>query len=114
MNSIISNEFTVRETFCFAKEIFEQDSSLVMGSLYVDSLFKNIPLDKTIDIFTNTIYSRQDVIEGINKEEFQNLLSLATNESFFIFNEVFYKQNNGVAMGSPLGSTLAYVILCFY
>ena len=85
-----------------------------MGSLYVDSLFKNIPLDKTIDIFTNTIYSRQDVIEGINKEEFQNLLSLATNESFFIFNEVFYKQNNGVAMGSPLGSTLAYVILCFY
>ena len=89
MNSIISNEFIVKETFCFAKEIFEQDSSLVMGSLYVDSLFKNIPLDKTIDIFTNTIYSRQDVIEGINKEEFQNLLLLATNESFLFSTRFF-------------------------
>ena len=38
-----------------------------MGSLDVDSLFTNIPLDETIDICTNTIYSQQDVIEGIKK-----------------------------------------------
>ena len=43
MNSITSNEFTVKDTFCFAKEI-------VMGSLDVDSLFRNISLDETIDI----------------------------------------------------------------
>ena len=52
MNFITSNEFTVKDTFCFAKEIVEQDSSLVMGSLDVDSLFTNILLDKTIDICT--------------------------------------------------------------
>lgn len=28
-------------------------------------------------------------------------------ESVFIFDEKFYEQCNGVAMGSPLGSTLA-------
>ena len=50
MNSITSNEFTVKDTFCFAKEIVEQDSSLVMGSLDGDSLFTNIPLDETINI----------------------------------------------------------------
>ena len=33
MNSITSNEFTVEDTFCFAKEIVDQDGSLVMGSL---------------------------------------------------------------------------------
>ena len=44
------------------------------------------------DICTNTIYRQQDVIEGISKEEFRNLLSLATKESYFIFNEVLYKQ----------------------
>ena len=67
MNSITFNEFIVKDTFCFAKELVEQNSSLVMGSLYVDSLFKNIPLDETIDICTCTIYRQQDVIEGIKK-----------------------------------------------
>ena len=114
MNFITSNEFTVKDTFCFAKEIVEQDSSLFMGSLDVDSLFTNIPLDETIDICTNLIYNQQDVIEGINKEEFRSLLSLATKESYFLFNKVLYKQKDGVAMGSPLGPTLANAFLCFY
>ena len=85
-----------------------------MGSLDVDSLFTYTPLDKTIDICTNSIYSEQDVIEGINKEEFQNLLSLATKESYFIFNKVLYKQKDRVVMGSPLGPTSANAFLCFY
>ena len=114
MNSIASNEFTVKDTVCFAKEIVEQDSSFVMGSLDVDSLFTNIPLDETIDICTNTIYNEQDVIEGINKEEFRNLLSLATKESYFIFNGILWKQKDGVAMDSSLGPTLANAFLCFY
>ena len=42
-------------------------------------------------------------MEGINKYEFKNLLSLATQELHFIFNEVLYKQKVGVAMGSPPG-----------
>ena len=85
-----------------------------MGSLDVDSLFTNIPLDEAINICTNTTYSEQDVIEDINKEEFRNLLSLPTKKSYFIFNEVLYKQEDRVVMGSPLGPTLANVFLCFY
>ena len=42
--------------------IVKQDSSLVMGSLDVDSLFTNIPLDETINTCTNTVYREQDVI----------------------------------------------------
>ena len=42
-----------------------------MGSLDVESSLTNIFPDETIDICTNTTYSEQDVIEGINKEEFQ-------------------------------------------
>ena len=114
MNSITHNEFTVKDMFCFAKKIVEQDSSFVMGCLDVDSLFTNVALDETIGICTNTIYSQQDVIEGTNEEEFHNLLSLATKESYFVFNEVLYKQNDGVAMGSPLGPTLTNAFLCFH
>ena len=84
-----------------------------MGSLDVDSLFTNIPLEETINICTNLLYNNEDVIEGINKFEFENLLLLATQESYFIFN-VFYKQKDSVAMGSPLGPTMANVFLSFY
>ena len=52
-------------------------------------------------------------MEGINKSDFENLLSLATQESYFMFNHIC-KQNDGVAMGSPLGPAMANVSLSFY
>ena len=58
-----------------------------MSSLGDDSLLTNIPLEETINICTNLLYN----IEGINKSEFKNLLSLATQELYFIFNNVLYK-----------------------
>ena len=97
LSSVTFNEFTVKDSFAFAEEIVHQDSKLFMGSLDVDSLFTNIPLEETINICTNLLYNN-DVIEGINKSEFKNLLSLATQESYFIFNDVLYKQKDGVAM----------------
>ena len=81
-----------------------------MASLDVDSLFTNIPLDETINICTESIFNESDTVEGLNKSEFKELFSLATKESYFIFNELLYKQ----AMGSPLGPTLANAFLCFY
>ena len=49
-----------------------------MGSLDVDSFFTNIPLKETINVCTNLLYNNVDVMEGINKSEFENPLSLAT------------------------------------
>ena len=40
-----------------------------------------------------------------------NLKSLATKESYFIFNNILYKQIDGVAMWSPLGPSLANAFL---
>ena len=68
-----------------------------MGSLDVDSLFTNIPLEGTINICTNLLYNNE-----------------VTQESYFIFNNVLYKQKDDVAMGSPLGPTMANVFLSFY
>ena len=118
LESILScltlNELTVKDTFSLAKEIFEQDCSFYMGSLDVDSLFSNIALEETINICTESIYDQNDSVEGLNKSEFKELLSLATKESYFIFNQFLYKQIDGVAMGSPLGPTLANAFFCFY
>ena len=52
--------------------------------------------------------------EDFTKSEVQQLLCLATKESYFIFNGSLYKQIHGVAMGSPLGPSLAHAILSYH
>ena len=84
----------------------EQDSTLSMGSLDANSLFTNIPLDEFIDVCVNQFFENTDTVEGFTKSELSQLLSLATKESYFIFNGLLYKQIDGVAMGSPLGHSV--------
>ena len=48
----------------------------------------------------------------LSKRDLFKLLVTATNGSFFIFDYLLYKQIDGVAMGSPLGLTLANASLC--
>ena len=114
LSSITFNEFTVKDSFTFAEEIVHQDGKRFMGSLDVDLLFIKIPLEETINICANFLYNNADVIEGINKSEFENLLSMATNVSYFMFKDILYKQKDDVAMGSHLGPTMANLFILFY
>ena len=71
LSCLTINEFTVKDSFSFAKEIVEQDSSFYMGNLDVDLLFTNIPLEETISICTESVYDQNNSIEGLNKSEFK-------------------------------------------
>ena len=82
-----------------------------MASLDVESLFTNIPLDETIDIVTNKVFGRKRKVNGISKRDFKRLLEISTKGTVFFFNGHYYKQRDGVAMGSPLGPALANAFL---
>ena len=58
-------------------------------------------------------YNNVDIIEGIDKSDFEKLLHLATQELYFMFNGILYKEEDGVAMGSPLGPTMGNIFLSF-
>ena len=92
LSPLTVNDYTVKDSFAFVNEIRHQNTNLLMASLDVESLFTNIPLDETIDICTNSLYANDTIINGIDKENFKKLLTLATKESFFLFNNKFYKQ----------------------
>lgn len=55
-----------------------------------------------------------EIVCGLNKSQFRKLLELATKDSFILFNKKYYSQIDGVAMGSPLGPTLANIFLCHH
>ena len=85
-----------------------------MGSLDVHSLFTNIHLEETIEICADELFKESETVEGLSKTEIKELLSLATKESHFIFDGTLQKQIDGVAMGSPLGLTLANTFLVYH
>ena len=55
----------------------------------MDSPFTNISHEETISICTESIYDQSNSVDGLSKSEFKELLSLATKESYFNFDEFF-------------------------
>ena len=84
------------------------------GIMYWLNCIYYILLDETIDICVNQLFENTDTVEGFTKLELKQLLRLATKESYFLFNGLLYKQNDGVAMGSPLGPSLANPFLSYH
>ena len=110
----IANECAVIDSFHYSEEICQQDSNLHMASLDLDSLFTNIPLEEAIDICVDNLDNDNENPPNIPKHDFRNLLNIATKETFFMFNNKYYKQVDGVAMGSPLGLALAKIYMCSF
>ena len=85
-----------------------------MASLDVESLFTNIPLEETINISCDSLFGNEAKINNFNRNDFEKLLRMALQNNFFNFDGKIYKQTDGVAMGSPLGPSLANAFLCFH
>ena len=114
LKDLTCNECSVKDSFDFAKETLQQSSDCFMESLDITSLFTNIPLDGTINSCSNELFDKKQYVSNLDQASFEKLLVLATKESFFIFDKTFYKKLDGVAMGSPLGPTLANRFLCYH
>ena len=137
ISPITTNSYTVKDSFSFAKEISDLVATgLCMASFDVKSLFTNIPLKETIDIIIFELFDNPDnnldfvlseseeklIACQLNDRDgetcyfgrsaFREFLELATLDNHFFFNKKIYKQIDGVAMGSPLGPTLANVFMC--
>ena len=85
-----------------------------MASLDVESLFTNIPLQETIKICCDSLYKNQELLCNISKNQFEKLLRAALSNNYFLFDGIIYEQIDGVAMGFPLGPSLANVFLAHY
>ena len=111
LEPITTNMYTVKNSFEFSKEIADQDPGLFIASLDVESLFTNIPLEETISVCCDSLFSNNAKVDRI---DFEKLVRAALQNNFFNFEGKIYKQIDGVAMGSRLGPTLANAFLCFH
>ena len=113
LEPLATNEYTVKDSFLFAEELQRFDSKLVMASFDIESLFTNIPLQKTIGLCVE-IYLKIGLMLIICQKTFCELVTRTMSESLILFDQEFYKQHDGVTMGSPLGPTITNVFLCYH
>ena len=104
---LTSNEFLVHDSFSFADEVSSFCPDHFMAILDVKSLFTNIPLNEVIDICIDDLFYDTNTIQNLDRNDMKELSTLAAYESFFIFDQVMYRQIDVVAMGSPWGPILA-------
>ena len=62
-----TNKYKVKYLFNFVTEIVDQDSSNLMGSLDIDSLFTNVPIEETIENCKNNLFKNKDTVHGLKK-----------------------------------------------
>ena len=109
----IPNHYMLNSTEHFVNVLkdFPFYSGDKLVSFDVKSLYTNVPLKETVDIVTKYVYSKESVcIPPIPKTIFRKLL-LKVTEGNFMFNGECYKQVDGLAMGGPLGPSLANFFL---
>ena len=86
----------------------------MIASFDIESLFTNILLQETIHLSIENLFKDRTHVDHLSKDSFCEMLTRTMPESLILFDQEFFKQYDGVAMGSSFGPTLANVFLCYH
>ena len=107
LNAIITpylpSQYVINSTDEFLQLVRTIRPNGTLASLDVDSLFTNVPINKTIELICNNVYQHpHPTPQTIPKPTLAKLLSACTSECpFQHIDGTLYLQPNGVGMGSP-------------
>ena len=106
--------YSLKDVFEFVKHIRDVNvSNKQMISFDITSLFTNIPIMETIDFICDSLETH-NIHVGLPKMTIKEMLLRCTMNVQFMFNGNFYRQIDGVAMGSPLGPLFAGMFMAKY
>lgn len=110
-------ENTTSNTTKFVNEISltEISANERFVSLDIEDLFTNIPVRRAVDIVSGRIGASEKFCETtLTKTDVKQLLLVALNNSYFQFEERFYRQKRGLPMGNTLSPLLADIYMHEY
>ena len=107
----------LKDTGDFLDRIREKYPGFPAGSIVfsvdVKNFYGNVPSNEAIEASMELIREHIDELNlfGLAPEDVQVLLTHCLQNNFFRFNETFYKQSDGIAMGSRIAPSLAIVFM---
>ena len=81
-----------------------------MVSLDVVSLFTNIPINLALQVLDRR-WEEIKIHTNIDRNDFLHAVSFVLESNVFLFNETYYKQVFGTAMGSPISPVIANIVM---
>lgn len=114
IESFSKNEYSLQNSYDFYDSIVNnRRASGFLVSYDVSSLYTNVPISESISILCDKIFDNSTTeFHGFNKADFKQLLELTLNNSYFFFDNILYKQLDGLAMGNPIAPCIANIFLC--
>jgi predicted GIY-YIG superfamily endonuclease len=88
----------------------ELNPRYTLASLDITNLYTNVPVTETINILQDNLEKHSNLNE-CERKELLTLLRLVLKQNYFCFNNEYYLQTEGLAMGSPLSGILAEIFL---
>ena len=85
-----------------------------MCSFDICNLFTCVPILETIDICADMLYSSYLTPPDIPEVVFVELMKFASTSVEFSFDNIMYRQPEGISMGSALGPTMAGIFVGFH
>ena len=90
--------YTVKDYFTFANEIKDINAKDTYMTFFdIKHLFTNVPLKEVIRICVDRLYSSNKLT--LKKENFIQLMQVATEQVEFGFKKLLHRQIDGIAMG---------------
>lgn len=115
------NDFFLKDSTDLLKTLepiknLDQEKTILF-SLDVVSMYTNIPLDELINSIMDTIYKNpNDFLRHknitYNPTLVEKLLELTLFNNFFQFNNKYYQQIHGIAMGTPCACSTSDIFIC--
>ena len=111
-----SNHCT-KDSFSFVSEVSQlniNQDNISMCSFDIKSLFTSLPIKESIQICVKELFNHGLAPIHLNSKVFEELLTIACSGVEFSFNDVMFKQIDGISMGSPLGPIIANIFVGFH
>ena len=109
---LAKNDYTTKDSFTFVQELRSLDKISFMCSFDVVSLFTNIPLEETVEICLDKLYANSETVHNLCRQDLKKLIMFVAKENYFLFDNKYFDQIDGVSMGSPIGPVLANIFMC--
>ena len=109
------SEHHVHNSTQFAVEIkkIKLEEGECITSYDVTALFTSIPVPSALDIIRSKLEQDADLSTrtSMTADNILELLGFYLNNTYFVFQEVFYEQTKGAAMGSPISTIVANIFM---